>query len=134
MITPEEFTQDIFLMGTLFIEGLGNCKLELYCPDAFPVVPHFHISNENKTFFTCVCIYSNNYFSHDNIYINKFTKTQCKILDEWLSQPESIFGKATNWEIMYSMWEPAHKYINFPENRKTKIKPDYSNMSDYIYE
>lgn len=147
MITPENHIEDISLIGYINFsdsiyeqevggnkrykpKGIGECKIEVYGPNEGSV-PHFHIQSLDKSFQCCVCIYSNNYFSHGS-YTGKLNTKQCKELNEWLNLiQKNSFGKLTNWETIVVMWEGSNPECKFPKGRKVKIQPHYENMVNY---
>ena len=97
--------------------GIGECKIEVYSGEGD--VPHFHIFSTNKSFNTCVCIYSPNYFAHGDKYSGKFNSKQLKQLDEWLNSPNSEEEKINNWKVIKDSWESMNPSCKFPDYKKT---------------
>lgn len=115
--------------GRYVDDKFGECKIEVYANEG--QIPHFHLFNLDKSFETCICIYSNNYFAHGGKYTNKLNKRQCKELNDWLKQP-NIKAPLSNWEMIYAMWEAGNsEKCKFPEKRKVTIQPDYSELLNY---
>lgn len=112
-------------------KSIGECKIEIYPNEG--QVPHFHIYNLTKTFQTCICIYSNNYFSHGGKYKDKFNSRQCEQLNEWLANKNknSYVGVITNWAMIEALWNTFNPECKFPEYRKVKTQPDYSKMINF---
>ena len=116
-------------LDRLNINSIGICKIEVYSNEGN--VPHFHLFTPNHSFETCICIYSNNFFSHDGKYRDKLNRKQCKILNEYLKQQDKRMPKLTVWEgIMYA-WESANEDCKFSKDRKVNKQPDYSDMTQY---
>lgn len=152
MIIPEDHVDNILLLGIINFtdliseneisrknnrfnaKSIGECKIEIYGPNE-GAVPHMHIYNSDRSFEACVCIYSNNYFSHCGKYNSKFNSKQCKEFNEWMKQPNTkTFNKLTNWEASASLWEAANPDCKFPEKRKVTVQPHYENMINFIDE
>lgn len=111
-------------------KSIGECKVEIYAGEGS--VPHMHIFNNNKLFEACICIYSNNYFAHGGKYTDKFTSKQCKEFNSWMNTVNmKAFGKMTNWETAAYLWEFLNSDCRFPENRKTRIQPNYEDMINF---
>ena len=104
----------------LTIDKLNNCKVYVYGSEG--QIPHFHIESEDGKFKSCVCIYSNNYFTHGGKYTNQFSSKQRKEFNEWMSK---------NWNDIKDAWEEGNPNCNFPEDQKCSTKPHYENMSQY---
>ena len=132
IIFEDIFTEDEISANTYrpnFGKKVGECKIHVYGGEYN--VPHFHIVGTNGKFESCVCIYSNNYFSHGGKYKDKLSGKQCKQLDEWLRLPVRLLDSASNWQFIMVTWEHANQDCKFPEYRKTRIQPDYSTMANY---
>lgn len=111
-------------------KSIGECKVEIYNGEG--QVPHIHVFNNDKSFETCVCIYSNNYFAHGGKYTDKFSSKQCKEFNDWMNNQNTKFpGNATNWEVTAFLWEFLNPDCKFPENRKAKTQPHYENMINF---
>ena len=111
-------------------KSIGECKIEIYAGEG--QVPHMHIFNNDKSFETCVCIYSNNYFAHGGKYNNTFTSKQCREFNKWMSRINiKAFGKMTNWEIAAYLWEFLNPDCKFPQNRKVRTQPHYEDMHNF---
>ena len=136
---------DVFTVGTIkfetnildtLIEGqvgpkaripkIGECKIEIYGNEGS--IPHFHIFNTNKSFETCICIYSNNYFVHGK-YKDTLNEKQVNQLANWLKSPNDKNNKITNWEAVELAWDFANRECKFPDNKK-KGMPDYTKLND----
>lgn len=110
--------------------SIGQCKVEIYGSEGS--IPHMHIFNVNKSFNTCICIHSNNYFSHGGKYRDKFTSKQCKEFNNWLKKINSKFiGNLTNWEVAAGLWEVANPDCKFNKKYKVKIQPNYETMINF---
>ena len=91
-----------------------------------------HIYNKDKSFDTCVCIYSNNYFSHGGKYKSKFTSKQCKEFNKWMTELNNNFDPpTTNWQAIKSLWNVMNPDCKFPEARKVKTQPQYEGMTNF---
>ena len=108
--------------------GIGECKIEVF--EGEGDLPHFHLSNSDKTFSTCICIYSNNYFSHGGKYTGTLSSKQRKELNSWLKSDSKVAG-FTNWDLTRATWEQFNSGCNFPENEKVINQPHYENMTQY---
>lgn len=106
---------------------LGRCKVTVYGGEGN--VPHFHIENLDRTFSTCICIYSNNYFSHGGHYEDTFSSKQRIQLNQWLSQPNAEIFKMSNWEMICAAWERGTPDCKFKE--KVDTQPDYTEMTQW---
>ena len=110
--------------------SIGECKIEVYSSEG--AIPHMHVYNNDKSFETCICIYSNNYFAHGGKYSNKFTSKQCKEFNEWMKRINTKMpGNITNWEAIAGFWEFANPRCKFPENRKVRVQPHYEDMINF---
>lgn len=111
-------------------KSIGECKVEIYNGEG--QVPHMHIFNNDKTFETCICIYSNNYFAHGGKYTDKLSSKQCKEFNNWMQQRNTKATMvATNWDIAAFLWEFLNPDCKFPENHKVKTQPHYENMINF---
>lgn len=149
LATPENHPIEIATIGTISFtdsfnevevskrsdrfnsKKIGECKVEIYGGEG--QIPHFHMYNLNKTFDTCICIYSNNYFSHGGKYTDKLNAKQCKDLYDWLKEPNTKAAvPMTNWQMIVTMWEGNNgDNCRFPESRKVKEQPRYDDMINY---
>lgn len=110
--------------------SIGQCKVEIYGSEGS--IPHMHIFNLDKSFDTCVCIYSNNYFSHGGKYRDKFTSRQCKEFNNWLKKANSNAPMdASNWQVAVILWETANPDCKFDKRHKVKTQPNYETMIDF---
>lgn len=149
MITPEEFTEDINVIGTINFEdsiteneltakskrfntkSIGECKVEIYGPNEGSI-PHMHVFNKDKSFEACVCIHSNNYFSHGGKYTSKFNSKQCREFNNWMKMMNDKSPvPMTNWQAALFSWELANPDCKFQESRKVKIQPHYEDMVNF---
>lgn len=111
-------------------KSIGECKVEIY-PNEGPV-PHMHVYNNDKSFESCICVYSNNYFAHGGKYTSKFSSKQCREFNEWMKNQNTKFpGNITNWQAVAFAWEIANPDCKFPENRKVKTQPHYEDMINF---
>ena len=111
-------------------KSIGECKVEVYNLEGS--IPHMHVFNSDKSFETCICIYSNNYFAHGGKYTSKFSSKQCKEFNEWMKQTNIKSPMNTsNWETAVMLWEFSNEDCKFPENRKVKIQPHYEDMINF---
>lgn len=111
-----------------FAGGIGECKIQVYSNEGN--IPHFHLDSINGNFSSCICIYSNNYFSHGGKYTNTLThKKHREELDNWLRNTGE--NGNTNWENIVLLWESRNPNCKFPKNRKTFIQPDYSSILNF---
>jgi hypothetical protein len=108
---------------------IGVCKVEVYANEGQK--PHFHLYklNGNDEFETCICIYSNNYFSHGGKYTSKMNNKQCKELNTWLNKPNKKDPTITNWQAAVNQWEMGNGGKNFKD--KTNNQPDYDKMNSF---
>lgn len=104
----------------LTIDKLEKCKVAVYASEG--QIPHFHIESEDGKFKSCVCIYSNNYFSHGGKYKGQFNSKQRKEFNKWMEN---------NWNKIKDAWEEGNPDCKFPEDQKCKAKPHYENMTQY---
>ena len=112
------------------LKSIGECKVEVYGSEG--PIPHMHVFNSDKSFETCICIYSNNYFAHGAKYNNKFTAKQCKEFNDWMKQRNTKAPMITsNWEAAVFLWEVANPDCRFPVNRKVSIQPHYEDMINF---
>ena len=134
MVTPEDNIKNTYLITIIdFQDFIGKCKVELYDYDECDTIPHMHIFNEDKSFECCVCIYSNNYFSHCGKYTSKFDKEQCEIFNQWMRlQSKNSIVPLSNWQGVSGTWNVANPKYKVPKNFKDMVQPDYENMTDYI--
>lgn len=111
-------------------KSIGECKIEVY--DGEGDIPHFHLSNNDKSFESCICIYSANYFSHGGKYTDKLNSKQCKELDKWLKESAKVsIGNLTNWQTIIVLWDTMNPDCKFPSYRKVATQPNYNNMTDF---
>lgn len=111
-------------------KSIGECKVEIYSSEG--PIPHIHVFNSDKSFETCICLHSNNYFAHGGKYTDKFSAKQCKEFNEWMSKRNTkSIGNLTNWESAVGFWEFANPDCKFPENRKVRTQPHYENMINF---
>ena len=110
-------------------KSIGECKIEIYAGEG--TVPHMHIFNNDKSFETCICIYSNNYFAHGGKYSDKFSSKQCGEFNEWMGRINTKF-RISNWQTVVGLWEFLNPDCKFPENCKIKIQPNYEDMINFI--
>lgn len=110
-------------------KSIGECKIEIYAGEG--TVPHMHIFNNDKSFETCICIYSNNYFAHGDKYYDKFSSKQCREFNEWMGRINTKF-RISNWQTVVGLWELLNPDCKFPENCKIKIQPHYEDMINFI--
>ena len=113
----------------LNLKSIGECKIEVYTNEGS--IPHFHLFNKDKTFETCICVYSNNYFAHGGKYLDKLSTKQCSILDEYLRQPSKQDKNISVWNAIRLSWEFGNQDSKFPDNRKVYIQPNYKTLSNY---
>ena len=109
-------------------KSIGECKIEAYAGEGS--VPHFHMSSLNGEFSSCVCIYSNNYFSHGGKYRDKLNTSQRKRFNSLLKQQDPVNG-LTMWQQIEFLWRTMNPECKFPKNRMVKIQPDYTTMENY---
>lgn len=111
-------------------KSIGECKIEIYAGEGS--VPHMHVFNNDKSFETCICIYSNNYFAHGGKYNSKFSSKQCREFNEWMRQKNTKSAMlASNWESAVLLWEFLNPDCVFPQNRKVRIQPHYEDMINF---
>jgi hypothetical protein len=108
---------------------IGECKVEVYSNEGEK--PHFHIYKigDKSEFETCICIYSNEYFSHGGKYASTFNSKQCKELNKWLSQQNKRFPIFTNWGAIVYEWERGNGGMHFTD--KTDSQPEYDKMNKF---
>ena len=108
--------------------SIGECKIEVYRNEG--IIPHFHLSTKDRKFECCICIYSNNFFSHGGKYRGTLSGKQCKQLNDYLSSDSKVSG-FTVWDLIRATWETSNMNNVFPDNRKVNKQPDYSNMTQF---
>ena len=108
-------------------KSIGECKVEVYSGEG--TIPHGHVYNKDKSFNSCICIYSNEYFAHGGKYNSKFTSKQSKEFNEWMksTNTDSPFG-FTNWMVCATLWNVSNKNSKFPKERMVSTQPDYSKL------
>jgi hypothetical protein len=113
--------------GRLNPARIGICKVNVYANEGQK--PHFHLYklNGNSEFETCICIYSNNYFSHGGKYTSTLNSKQCRELNTWLKQSNKTYPNLSNWEAAVYEWERGNGGKNF--KNKVSIQPDYDKMN-----
>lgn len=116
----------------LNIKKIGKCKVEVYSGEG--AIPHFHMSNADKSFSSCVCIYSPNYFSHGGKYSGTLNATQREELFTWLKEANKDNPNKTNWEVIVETWELSNPNCKFPADNKVSTIPYYKNMTQYLSE
>ena len=116
-------------IGRINTKSIGECKVEIYPNEGS--IQHMHIYNKDKSFDTCVCIYSNNYFSHGGKYKSKFTSKQCKDFNKWMSKTNYAVDDMTNWQCTKMKWAIMNPDCKFPENCKVKTQPHYEDMVNF---
>ena len=116
-------------IGRINTKSIGECKVEIYPNEGS--IPHMHIHNKDKSFDTCICIYSNNYFSHGGKYKSKFTSKQCKEFNKWMSKTNYAVDDMTNWQCTKMIWSIMNPDYKFPEARKVKTQPHYEDMINF---
>lgn len=116
-------------IGRINTKSIGGCKVEIYPNEGS--IPHMHIYNKDKSFDTCVCIYSNNYFSNGGKYKSKFTSNQCKEFNKWMSKTNYAVDDMTNWQCAKMIWSIMNPDCKFPEARKVKTQPHYEDMINF---
>lgn len=134
MVVPEDNVKNTYLITTIdFQDSIGKCKVELYDYDECNIVPHMHIFNDDKSFECCVCIYSNEYYSHGGKYKNKFNKEQCNIFDQWMKlQSKNSVVPLSNWQGAVGTWNIANPSYKPPKKFKNIVQPNYKNMIEFI--
>ncbi len=108
--------------------SIGECKIEVYANEG--PIPHFHLSSLNKKFETCICIYSNNFFSHGGKYRDTLSTNQCKLLNDYLKTESKSIGLSV-WDTIRTIWDTYNDNNLFPKERKTNKQPDYSKMTQF---
>ena len=116
--------------GRFNTKSIGECKVLVYNGEG--QIPHMHIYNKDKSFDTCVCIYSNNYFSHGGKCKSKFTSKQCKEFNKWMTELNNNFDPpTTNWQAIKSLWNVMNPDYKFTDSRKVKTQPHYEDMINF---
>ena len=115
--------------GRFNTKSIGECKVLVYNGEG--QIPHMHIYNKDKSFDTCVCIYSNNYFSHGGKYKSKFTSKQCKEFNKWMSKTNYAVDDMTNWQCAKMIWSIMNPDCKFTDSRKVKTQPHYEDMINF---
>lgn len=119
-------------MGNLVLKKEGNVTVVVKSREGFSV-PHFHIIYNGTSLETCICIYENKFFNHNNHTSKILMNQNCRLLDEWLSSryTGSYFPKDsvyTNWEAI----EQVYRDTNGSKYQKgEKSKPDYTTILPY---
>lgn len=114
-------------VGITNIRKIGECKIEVYANEGN--IPHFHMYNSDRSFDSCICIYSPNYFSHGGKYRSTLSSSQCKLLDTILRSKNEL--NVSLWVQIVILWESMNSQCKFPENRKVKTQPDYTKMVNF---
>lgn len=131
IIFPESLVEaEIGAKTRLNVNSIGELKIEVYSGEGD--LPHFHLFNSDKTFESCICIYSANYFPHGGKYKDKLSKGQCELLNKYLKMPNKRLPNISVWEAIVFAWETSNgDKCRFPNNKKVKVQPDYSVMINY---
>lgn len=107
--------------------GKLEYKIEVF-PDDKGSIPHFHITNKNKNFDTCIEICDNRYFRHGAHKDSLTSIRDRKLLQKFLlDRPVSKKGYhyGTNWKYIVAMWNQCERSIKVPSNQKM---PDYTTI------
>ena len=116
-------------------ENIGKCIVVVFI-DEKDTIPHFHIYNKDLSFNSCIKIYENEYYFHNNKYISILKRRYCKQLDNFLRS--KYYGadyfdrtKLTMWEHIKTVWEycDGEKYTNIsiPKYGELSITKDKEN-------
>ena len=86
--------------------------------------PHFHYTNKDKNFHTCIEIEDAKYFLHGNKK-DILNNRQLKNLVDFLEGPSKLEKYNTNWELIKDLWNlgDRQQYVN----NDCKM-PDYRNL------
>ena len=105
-------------------EGYGDYSVVVYGNDNCQI-PHFHIIYKD---LNCVLqIYENDFFHHYGNTLGIINELQAKELDNWLREKNE--DNISNWDIIRMWWEENNRFCSFPEEKKVKEQPDYSNLN-----
>lgn len=105
-------------------EGYGDYSVVVYGNDNCQI-PHFHIIYKD---LNCVLqIYENDFFHHYGNTLGIINEPQAKELDNWLREKNE--DGISNWDIIRTWWEENNRFCSFPEEKKVKEQPDYSNLN-----
>ena len=115
--------------------GKEGFKVEIGAEIEVPI-PHCHV-NINTGKRVCVCIYSNNYFTHNGNSGAKFTPIEKKIFDKWvhakyLSNDPAENVEDSNWYHLKTEWETRNPDCTFPESEKVESIPNYKDMEEFV--
>lgn len=118
---------DSCLIGFIYLKDIGKCKVEVFDGNE-ENIPYFHIYNEDNSFHTCVCIYSNEYYNYNNKCKNRLSQEQCIQLNEWMKSIESKFPyQSTNWFMCAFAWEViVDRQEDFPKEYDRNKPTNYS--------
>ena len=108
--------------------SIGECKIEVYPNEGS--IPHFHLSSIDKKFESCICIYSNNFFSHGGKYRDTLSAKQCNQLNDYLKS-EARLQRFTIWDSISLIWDTCNPNCKFPKDRIVSKQPDYSKMTQF---
>ena len=97
-------------------------KIEVYEKEG--PIPHFHLSNNDKSIDTCICIYEAKYFSHGH-YQTKLNSKQRKILDKILRTPYDKDLNVTYWSMIAFAWDIQNERKDYKSDFK---QPDYTKL------
>ena len=114
--------------GRFNSKGIGECIIEVYPNEG--QIPHFHLSNVNRTFNCCIRIYENKYFKHGN-YTDILNSKQCRQLNNYLKEICEKDNNKTIWEYIIFVWNDCNPNCKYPEYKKTDIQPHYENMREF---
>lgn len=93
-------------------------------------IPHLHIEGED--FSCCIQLFDNRFFTH-GIHKDKLHKSDWKIFDKWMRQPNKKYRDKSNWEIAVKFWNDANGkgYLNNKVPLKIDEQPDYTTILPY---
>ena len=117
-------------IGNVNINKIGVCSVRVYNGEG--QIPHFHIINKDGSFDCCICIYSNNYFSHPGHADQFSSNKQLEKLNTWLDQTDKKNRSNTNWETICQEWEKNNPECKFPKDKKVTIKPEYKDIKSTL--
>lgn len=104
--------------------GVGDCKISVYGGEG--TIPHMHIYNHAGTFKSCVCLYTNQQFPHDE-YRDILISKQCKNLDEYMRRPYSGDPSISTWKAAVALWKRDDKVQLYKDTTNGEM-PDYRTM------
>lgn len=105
----------------------GKCKIEIFSREG-ENIPHFHITAINNKFSCCVQLFDNRFFVHGK-HRDTLSKSDWKLLDLWLRDPNFKNISISNWNRAVELWSGAYRDVSLKFD--TENQPDYTTIKPY---